>query len=109
MGDGWKQVLANQVDVKSAGVVARELGISTTTVSLVLSGKYGASTDNIERKVIAIYGEDGQVDCQQLGVKITPAKCVENWELAKKIGIKASNPAKIRLFKACLKCRLRNG
>lgn len=109
MGEGWKQVLAGQVEAKGAGAVARELGISATTVSLVLSGKYGASTDRIERKVVAIYGEDGRVDCPEMGVKITPAKCVETWELAKRIGVKASNPAKIRLYKGCLKCRLRNG
>lgn len=100
--------MAQQVEAKSAGVVARELGISTTTVSLVLSGKYGASTDNIERKVKAIYGEDGLVECSAISQKITPAKCVETWELAKKIGVKASNPQKIRLYKSCLKCRLRN-
>lgn len=108
MSEVWKQLLARQVASKSVGVVARELGVSATTVSLVLSDKYGASTDNIERKVRAIYGEDGLVECHELGKKISPAKCVETWELAKRIGIQASNPAKIRLYKACLKCPVRN-
>lgn len=107
MSEVWKQLLARQVASKSVGVVARELGVSSSTVSLVLSDKYGASTDNIERKVRAIYGEDGLVECQEQG-KITPAECVETWELAQKIGIQASNPVKIRLYMACKKCQLRN-
>lgn len=106
MGDAWRKILAQQVAEKSAGEVARELGISPTTVSLVLSGKYGASTDNIERKVSAIYGDGGQVTCPVLG-RIDPSRCADTWELAHKIGVRAGNPAKIKLYKTCLKCPLR--
>jgi len=34
---------------------------------------------------------------------------VETWERAGKIGSRAGNPRTIRLYKACLKCDLRNG
>jgi hypothetical protein len=72
----------------------------------VLSGKYPASTDKIEHRVIAIYGHAGNVCCQVLG-EISPARCADNWERAKVIKL-AGNPATIRLYMACRKCSLRN-
>lgn len=108
MSDVWLQILAQQV-AKSASQadVARELGISQTSLSLVLSGKYPASTDAMERKILAIYGTGGKVNCPALG-QIEPGKCATNWEQAKKLGVRVSNPAKLRLFKTCLRCSLRN-
>lgn len=103
----WMEILRRQVQARGASVVARELGVSPTTVSLVLSGKYGASTARVERLVVRIYGSGDGIDCPELG-KITPLKCVETWERAGKIGSRAGNPRTIRLYKACLKCDLRS-
>lgn len=108
MSKAWMEILRRQVDAKGASVVAREMGISPSTVSLVLSGKYGASTARIERLVMQIYGDGEGINCPELG-RITPLKCVETWERAGKIGSRAGNPRTIRLYKACLKCDLRNG
>ncbi len=103
----WMQILEIQVNSKGSAAVARELGVSATTISLVRSDKYGASTEHIERRIIAIYGSETGVNCPVLG-QIKPSRCVTNWERAKKIGVGVSNPAKIRLYKTCLKCNLRN-
>lgn len=105
--NGWLEILRREVDRCGAAQVARELGISCTSISLVLRDKYGASTDNIQTRVRRIYGSGGGIDCPVLGV-ITPARCVETWERAGKIGLRCGNPATMRLHLACRKCDLRN-
>lgn len=103
----WLEILRRQVEAKGAAVAAREVGVSTATVSLVLAGKYGAATDNIERKVMAIYGNaSGLIDCPELG-EITPAKCVETWLRAKRVGLRCGNPTTQRLHSNCLRCEVR--
>lgn len=103
----WLEILRRQVQLRGASLVAREMGVSATTISLVLSGKYGASTDKIERRAMRIYGSGDGVACPELG-KITPRKCVETWERAGKIGSRAGNPKTIKLYRVCLKCDLRS-
>lgn len=107
MSEFWLEILKRQAEVHGRAAVARELGVSPSTISLVLSGKYPAATDGIEARVMAIYGHDGQVACPALG-EIDPTMCVTYWERAQKIGVKCGNPATIRLYKCCLKCDLRN-
>lgn len=104
--NGWLEILDREVGRKGAAQVARELGVSCTTISLVINNKYGASRDKVQARVQKIYGNADGISCPVLGA-ITPARCVETWERAKKIGIRAGNPATIRLYKACLKCELR--
>ncbi len=108
MPEAWIRILAEQAREKGNAAVARELGVSPTTVSLVLAQKYPASTAAIEGKVTRIYGTDGLVACPVLG-PILPDKCATCWERAKSIGMRAGNPATIRLYTTCLKCDLRNG
>ena len=107
MSTMWLEILRRQGQLRGASLVAREMGVSATTISLVLSGKYGASTDKIERRSMRIYGSGDGIDCPMLG-RITPLKCVETWERAGKIGSRAGNPRTIRLYKTCQKCDLRN-
>ncbi|MDO9069353.1 MAG: LacI family transcriptional regulator [Deltaproteobacteria bacterium] len=107
MSSPWLAILQREVAARGRAEVARELGISATTLSLVLSDKYPASTDKIENRVVAIYGNAGNVCCQILG-EISPSRCADNWERARVIKI-AGNPATIRLYMACRKCSLRNG
>lgn len=107
MSDPWLAILIREVEARGRAEVSRELGISASALSLVLSGKYPASTAKIENRVVAIYGNAGNVVCPVLG-ELSPSRCADNWERARKIKI-AGNPATIRLYMACRKCGLRNG
>ncbi|BDD85964.1 helix-turn-helix domain-containing protein [Desulfofustis limnaeus] len=102
MCNPWLAILEREIAAKGRGQVARELGVSPSTLSLVLSGKYPASTEKIENRVAEIYGEDGLVNCPMLG-EIEPARCADNWQRAQKIKA-AGNPATIRLYRACRSC-----
>ena len=84
LSENCKAMLDRHVDSKGRSEVCRELGISPTTLSQVLSGKYGASTTGIEAKIFKIYGSDGKVNCPVLG-EIEPSRCADNHEKALKI------------------------
>lgn len=107
MAEIWMDILKAQVTKKGRPIVQRELNISSTTLSLVLAEKYGASTDAIEAKVMKFFGDEGRVNCPHLG-KIEPGRCIDNWKRAQTTKT-AGNPATIRLLIACRKCDLRNG
>lgn len=101
----WLGILQQHVDQKGSQMVIRELDISATTLSLVLRGKYNASTDRIEQKVMAIYGKHGKVTCPLLG-EIDPSACIDNFQRAQTIKT-PGNPHTIRLYMACRKCTFR--
>ena len=102
----WIEILKKEVDAKGPKQVAEELGISRSTVDLVLQGKYIADTKSVLERVKSIYGHNGKVLCSILG-EIEPIMCAEKWNLAKKIGMMAGNPETLRLYKTCLKCSVR--
>lgn len=106
MSDAWLLILSRKVDAKGRPVVERELNLSAATLSLVLNKKYPASTENIERRVMAMYGHDGKVQCPVLG-EIEPALCTVKWERAHRVK-SVGNPATSRLYIACRKCDLRS-
>ncbi|HDH00337.1 MAG TPA: hypothetical protein ENG80_00815 [Nitrospirae bacterium] len=103
----WIAILKKQVDDKGPKQVAKELAVSRSTVDLVCQGKYQASTKKIEAKIKAIYGHNGKIPCPVLE-EITPARCVETWQRAKKIGMMAGNPETLKLYKTCINCPVRN-
>jgi len=105
---GWLEILRQRADVVGMAEVAREMGVSSATISLLLSGKYPANTENMERRVMKMYGANGKVVCPVLG-EIAPAKCAELWNRARKLGVKGGNPRVIKQHKACLNCDLRKG
>jgi hypothetical protein len=104
----WLSILSKEVEAKGSPQVAKELGVSRSTIDLVVQGKYQASTQKVEDRVKAIYGKDGHVQCAVLGV-ISPNTCAEKWTLAKKIGMMAGNPETLKLYKTCLNCSVRKG
>jgi transcriptional regulator with XRE-family HTH domain len=53
----WLDTLGARVAATSQRQVASELDLSTTTISLVLSGRYPASTQAIEAKVLRAYAD----------------------------------------------------
>jgi hypothetical protein len=106
LSDICQQLLQRHVEMKGRKRVLEELGISSATLSQVLSDKYGASTDAVEARIINIYGHGGKVQCPILG-PIDPGRCAVNHKRAQCRRI-AGNPRTIRLYLACRKCDLRN-
>lgn len=102
----WIEILRREVQAKGPKAVARELGVSRSTVDLVCQGKYGADTGRIEKRIENIYGHQGGVECPVKG-RLTPSGCAENYRRAKAIGMRAGNPETLRLYHACLKCSVR--
>ncbi len=97
---GWIEILREEVARKGGAAVAKELGISRSAVSLACAEKYPASTKKIEDRVCRIYGKGGLVSCPILG-GISPARCAENFRLARQIGMKAGSPQTLLLYKTC--------
>jgi len=93
----WLKLLTDAVEKSSNQAVADELGVSRTAISLVMRGKYPASTDKIEALVMDTYS---RVDCPHLGesIPITECKrhCSEN--------APTSSPRAMRLWRACQAC-----
>ena len=104
----WIEILRKEVGARGPRQVAKELGVSRSTIDLVCQDKYQASTEAIIKRVKAIYGRDGHVQCAILG-EISPNLCAEKWNLAKKIGMMAGNPETLKLYKTCLNCSVRKG
>lgn len=100
-----KEILLREINKKGIEKVAYELGVSRSTVYLVVNGKYKGSTKNIEEKVKKIYGNE-QIKCPILG-EILPSKCAELYNLAQQVGKYVSNPEKLRLYRECVKCKIR--
>lgn len=102
----WIEILKRQVEQRGPRQVAKELGVSRSTVDLVCQGKYQASTTKVEGRVQKIYGTGGNIECPVKGL-ITPIECAENFRKAKVIGMKAGNPLTLKLYKECLRCAIR--
>ncbi|MFN3881903.1 MAG: hypothetical protein ACK4L8_10795 [Nitrincola lacisaponensis] len=93
----WVVALAAEVDSSNRAAVARRMGISRTSVSLVLANKYPSpSTHGIERKVTAMFSG---VSCPVMG-EITAEQC----QTERKKPFVASNTTRIRLYRACSSC-----
>lgn len=99
-----KEILLEEIKNKGKKQVAYELGISQSTLTLYLQGKY-PSTERLEERIKKIYSNK-KINCPLLG-NISPGQCAANYELANKVGKMVSNPEKIRLYKACIKCNIR--
>lgn len=52
----WLAILRRRVEATSGAQVARELGVSRSTISMVLNGTYPASTKGVEAMVNQTYG-----------------------------------------------------
>lgn len=102
----WIEILRREVAAKGPKRVALELGVSRSTVDLVVQGKYSASTRRIESRVERIYGKNGLIECPVKG-SLTPLECAENFRRAKAIGMRAGNPETLRLYRACAECGTR--
>lgn len=101
-----REIIEREVKKKGKKQVAYELGISLSTLTLYLQNKY-PSPERIEERIRKIYANE-KISCPVIG-EISQQECATNYELAKKVGKMISNPEKLRLYKTCLKCEIRNG
>ena len=100
---GWLEILRGQVDSHGKGglnLVAQELGLAKSGLSMALNGKYPASTAKLEARVLEVYG-GRKLICPVLG-EIEIKACRANQARAKVIGLRAGNPETLRLLKSCL-------
>jgi len=99
MSAPWIELLRSEVATSSMTAVAGRLGVSRTAVSLCLAGKYGAKTDRIAAKVLAILGDS--VDCPAMGQVIAKAKCSDF--CARKAP--THNPVAMQHWRTCQHCQ----
>ncbi len=97
MNEPWFALLEKAVAASSKTAVAQRLGISRTAISLVMSDKYGAATDKIAARVLAVYAV---VDCPYLGQEITQRECQEHAGR----DIPTSSPRAVRHWRSCQTC-----
>jgi transcriptional regulator with XRE-family HTH domain len=103
------EVLQRRVEATNQAIVGRELGVSRSTVSQLLAGKYGASSAKIEARILALYGGPiGVFACPHSGEELSPLECATTWERAVAAGRRApGNPVTLRQYHACRNCEIR--
>lgn len=93
----WLELLQARVKGSSQAAVARELGLSRSAISQVLSGTYPACTNAIAKKVLDTFGD---VACPHLGQAIPAMACLDFQGRA----IPTSNPHALNHWAACQAC-----
>lgn len=91
----WMRILREQTDKTSISDVARQIGYSRPTVSLVLSGDYKGGTGKIAAAVIAKF--TNHVQCPFLGYAIEQAECGDHQSRP----MPTSDPHALRHWHAC--------
>ncbi len=97
----WVEALARECDLTSQAKTATRLGYSAGAVNLVLSNRYGASTDAIEQSVRGVLMAE-KLTCPVLG-EIGKDICRKWRERSKTFS--AANSQHVRMFKTCPTCR----
>lgn len=93
----WLTMLKQAVERSSKAAVALELGVSRTTISLVVDEKYPAKTDKIEQLVLNTYG---RVTCPFTCSEISLAECKKQHTSA----VPTSSPRAMKHWRACQGC-----
>jgi hypothetical protein len=94
----WLQTLNIEIAKSNISRVAKQLGYSRTTISLVVSGDYDASTDKIADAVRRNFSN--QVECPHLNCVITLEACKD----CQSRKIPQSNARALRHWRACQTC-----
>ena len=79
--------------------VARRLGVSRTSVSLLLSGKYPGDTANMYRRINTLLAPERTCPCPYIGGEIKVTECAKI-----SASMPTSSPAALRHWKACRDC-----
>lgn len=103
-GDGlpdWVIVLAQACDAQSQSAIAKRLGYSPAAISYVLSNRYAARLETVEKTVRgALLAE--KVDCPVLAA-LPVNECLGHQRAA----LSTSSPLAVRLWRACQTCQHR--
>lgn len=93
----WMKLLQDAVAVSTKKAVADNLGVSRSTVSLIMNGKYPASSGHVAQKVLNVYG---RIHCPHLDAEITPERC----RSCRTGSAPISNPRAMKHWRACQVC-----
>jgi hypothetical protein len=102
MQTDWFATLSAEVARTSRGAVAQRLNVSRTSISLIMSGKYGGAATEIGKRVIS---QLGVFACEYDGVSITPQVC----RGIASANAPTHNPAKLAHWSACQRCPKNQG
>lgn len=91
----WLDALKAECAKSSQAKVAKELGYSAATISLVLKGKYAGDLKTVERKFKGCF-LNASLICPVMG-EMSVDKCV----CYRRMKFSAVNPQRIALYKAC--------
>lgn len=94
----WRQILEDAVAGSSVTAAAARLGVSRTSVSLLLNGKYPGNTERMAARVMEVYGP--MRDCPVYGGKVNDAICTER----KAQPMPTSSPWALRRWRECRAC-----
>lgn len=94
----WREILLEKVHHSSKKQVAEDLGVSRTTISLIVHSKYPADTRHVAKRVIEIYG---RVECPHLQKEISQAEC-SGYHSAEP---PTSSPRAMKHWRACQACK----
>lgn len=93
----WMDLLRAAIEKSTMTIVAEQLGVSRTAISLVVNGKYPSSTNRIEAKVLEVFGK---VECPYLQTHIRQSECRDYSASS----IPTSSPRALRHWRACQAC-----
>lgn len=94
----WMDLLKSAVAASSKQQVANTLGVSRSQVSLVVNGRYIASTEHIAKKVLDVFG---RIQCPHLETEITQAECQSN----RRGPAPTSSAREMKHWRACQSCQ----
>lgn len=94
----WMEVLRTRCAQTSQARVAAEIGMSATTVSQVLAGKYGADLNRVRERVEGALMRR-TVECPVLG-ELPRNQCLDHQGRP----FAATNPQRVMLWRACRGC-----
>lgn len=97
---GWIEVLAETCERSSQAAVARQLGVSSSLVSLVLAGKYAGNLTTVEQRVRGAL-MNATLTCPMLG-EMRQHECLDWQSKARKFT--ATNSLRVRMLRACRAC-----
>lgn len=95
----WQKLLWQAVNETNRATVARKLGVSRTSVSLLLANRYPGDTRHMARRINTILAQEPTHTCQLTGRKVTITGCAK-----KSARVPTSSPAAVRNWKVCKDC-----